>query len=44
MSAMVAALTPLVAAMLSTDGLIPPPPRTPVAIGERWRDVPPGPL
>ena len=43
MSAMVAALTPLVAAMLSTDGLIPPPARTPVAIGERWRDVRPDP-
>ena len=39
MSAMVAALTPLVAAMLSTNGLIPPPERMPVAIVERWRDV-----
>jgi phosphate-selective porin len=42
MSAMVAVLTPLVAAMLSANGLIPSPERTAVATGERWRDVSPG--
>ncbi len=45
MSAMVAALTPLMVAMLSTNGLLlPPSEQMPVAIVERWRDVPAGPL